>query len=95
MIKRVQFYILLFASIYFVIWLIWGDRYAVQIIGLLTLAALFLNLYSWADRKYYDGLITVERTDTGGKLFSLLVEDDPEELEQRDLVVFKVVSKEE
>jgi len=86
-------WLLITASIYFMFYIIFGVPYAMVIIGIEVIIATLLSIFSVRKTGRYDGQITVETTESGGKLFSLLIEDEPEDLENRNLVTFKIVSK--
>lgn len=92
--KLVQLYIPTTSSIYFGASLIWGLPYTVQIIGTLAVIAALLGMRLNNEPKHYDGQLVVERSE-GGKLFSLQLNGDPEELEEQDSVSFKIVSSNE
>lgn len=67
-----------------------------QIMGalLITQGVLVLRLYFRDKLKQYDGQMVVGKSDGGGKLFSLELNGDPEDLEEKDAISFKVVSSE-
>lgn len=43
----------------------------------------------------YDGKIIVETNESGIKVFSLEIDEDPDDLEKRNRIIFKVVSKQD
>lgn len=88
----IQMWLLWAGSIYFVISEIWGLDYTVQVLGVFLLLATLVTIYIRIARKY-DGQIVVETTDKGGKRFSLQLEEDPVDLEWKEAVSFKIVSK--
>lgn len=61
---------------------------------LITQGVLVLRLYFRDKLKQYDGQMVVGKSDGGGKLFSLELNGDPEDLEEKDAISFKVVSSE-
>jgi len=93
--QSIQLWLLFAASLYFVIAEIGGLNYALEVVGVLVLLAFLVTISIRRDAKFYDGQIQVETNEAGVKVFSLLIEDDPEDLEQKDLVRFKIVSTSE
>lgn len=90
--KLVQLYIPGTASIYFIFSLIFELPYTVQIIGILAIFSTMLGLILRRVSNHHDGKIVVETSESGGKVFSLELEGDPVELEEKDSVSFKIVS---
>jgi Putative phage holin Dp-1 len=95
--KLVQIYIPAASSLYFGLGSIWGLPAVEQIVGTLAVVATFIGVcIGLSSTQYdrseaaYDGEVVVEKTDAGGKLFSLQLEGDPEEIEQKKTVAFKV-----
>lgn len=66
-----------------------------MIVGLLTLLILSWTLMFMLERKRskveYDGKIVILVAPNGNKIFSLELDGDPEDLEFKDTVSFKVV----
>ena len=89
----INLYILTLASLYFVMSSIFGWAYTVQIVGILVLIETTIAYSDILIPKKYDGRMIVESTDAGGKLFSLQLSGDPEDLESKDLVSFKVIKE--
>jgi len=87
----IQIYIPAVSSLYFIVSAIVGLPFTVEVIGTLAIVETFLGIRITNKAKHYDGqMIVVEKTE-GGKLFSLQLNGDPEELEEKDSVSFKVV----
>ena len=81
-------------TLYFTLATIWGLGHAEQIVGTLTACTLFLSLIlGYSKRSYnavkYDGAIEVEQQGDK-KVFSLVLHSNPEDLEQKDQVIFQV-----
>lgn len=54
-----------------------------------TVYALSLSIYDfYQNKKTFDGVIELEETEHGAKKFSLIVNKDPETLQDQDRVVF-------
>ncbi len=89
------------SSLYFGLGYIWDLPSVEQVIGTLaivaTLFGIFLNISS---RQYeasgaaYDGQMIVVIPEDGPKLFSLQLDGDPEELEYKDSITFKIGPRE-
>jgi len=95
-----QIYIPGFSSLYFIIGNILSFPAIELVIGILAIIATVLGVcLSISSSNYrrseagYDGSISVETTQSGGKLFSLELGGDPEEIEEKYSVAFKVKSK--
>jgi hypothetical protein len=75
----------------------WGFPNVTQVVGSIVAVDLFLgvllglstNSYKYSSSKY-DGTIEVETGDTGKKTFTLALDSAPEELEDKEEVVFNV-----
>ena len=93
--RFVQVYIPTIASLYFVISIIVGLPYTVEFLGILALVALFLGLWISTVSNQYDGQMVIKTTEEGKKIFSLELESNPEDLEDKDEISFKVVSNAE
>lgn len=52
---------------------------------------ILLVLHKNRPNNKYDGQIVIGESESGGKLFSLELNGDPEEMEVNDSVIFKVV----
>lgn len=96
--KLVQVWIPAFSSLYFGLGNIWGLPYVEEIIGTLALLATFMGVCLGLSSKQYDesqagfeGDIVVSETEAGRKLFSLEINGDPAELEQKSSVKFNVI----
>ncbi len=64
------------------------------ILGMVALASLVIGLYLDRNEHAYDGKIFVTPSDEGGKLFTLQLDGDPEELDQKRAVSFRVTKDE-
>jgi hypothetical protein len=98
--RLVQVYIPAFSSLYFGLGDIWNLPMITEVVGTLALVATFLGVCLGISSKQYDaseaaydGDVVVETSETGRKLFSLNLNGDPEELEQKSYISFKVKSK--
>lgn len=95
--KMVQIVLPAFASLYFSLAQIWGLPSAEQVVGTLALLATFfgilLTLSSWsyhAVEAQTDGEIVVMVNEDGKKIYSLELNSDPNEIDNKELVKFKV-----
>jgi Putative phage holin Dp-1 len=93
----VQVYIPAASSLYFGLGSIWGLPAVEQVVGTLAVIATFIGVcLGLSSKQYdvseaaYDGKVMVETNETGGKLFSLELDGDPTEIEQKSSVSFKV-----
>lgn len=84
-------------TLYFTLAQIWGLPAAEQIVGTLAALAIFLGvLLSISSRAYnssdarFDGTLAVNHVNDDTKMFSLELNAQPEELEGKDSVTFKV-----
>lgn len=83
-------------ALYFALAQIWGFPYAEEVLGTIAAVNAFVGLvlgfstksYNKSDSKY-DGTIDVEQKEDA-KVFSLNLHSDPDELDQKNQVVFKV-----
>lgn len=98
--KLVQVYIPALSSLYFGLGNIWGFPAIEQVVGSLAVFATFIGVcLGLSSKQYdeseaaYDGKVVVETKETGKKMFSLELDGDPEEIEQKAAVSFKVTSK--
>ncbi len=85
------------SSLYFVLSSIWDFRSSEQVIGMLAIVATFLGVcLIISSRQYeasgaaYDGQMIVMIPEDGPKIFSLQLDGDPEELEHKDSITFKI-----
>lgn len=98
--KMVQIYIPALSSLYFGLGSIWGLPAVEQVVGTLAVVATFVgvclglssNQYD-ASEAAYDGKVVVETDEIGKKMFSLELDGDPAEIEQKSAVSFKVAPK--
>lgn len=97
--RLVQVYIPAVSSLYFGLGNIWGFPAIEQVVGSLAVIATFLGVcLGLSSRQYdaseaaYDGKVVVETNGVGKKMFSLELDGDPAELEQKKSVAFKVAS---
>lgn len=95
--KLVQIALPAIASLYFSLAQIWGLPAAEQVVGTLALFATFfgilLTLSSWsyhAVEAQTDGEIVVMIDENGKKIYSLELNGDPNDIDNMDLVKFKV-----
>lgn len=84
-------------TLYFAIAQIWGFPNGEEVVGTIIAVDAFMGLLlSVSSKTYknseakYDGSIDVEQQEDDTKLFSLSLNSDPEELETKTEVVFKV-----
>lgn len=95
--KLVQIWLPAVSSLYFGLGNIWGFPYVEEVVGSLAVIATFIGVclglssrgYNASDAAY-DGKVVVDTNDTGTKVFSLELNGDPEEIEQKKSVSFKV-----
>jgi len=87
------------ATLWFALAQVWGLAYAEQILGTLVALDTFLGVLLGISTKQYnnsdqqfDGAMRVETGEDGRKLFSLELDSDPEEIQGKDVISFKVVS---
>lgn len=88
----VQVCVLSIASLYFVLASIFKLPYATVFIGLLVLVATFIGFWVIIHNTKYDGSMIVETTEEGKKVFSLQLEGDPADFEDKDTIIFQVIS---
>lgn len=100
--KLVQVVLPAFASLYFGLASIWGLPAAEEVVGTLAVITTFLGVtLGISTRQYeasgaaYDGSMIVTTTEDGPKTFTLEIDEDPEELEKRDSITFKVSKADE
>lgn len=82
-------------TLYFGVAGIWNLPAAEQVVGTIVAVDTFLGvLLGFSTSKYkedkYAGDIVVEKNDDGSKMFSLELHSDPEDLDARQEVLFKV-----
>ncbi len=87
------------SALYFGLASIWGLPAAEQVVGTLAVFTTFLGVcLGISSRQYeasgaaYDGQIVVNTPEDGPKLFSLQLDGDPDELDQKKSITFKVES---
>lgn len=95
--KMVQIVLPACASLYFSLAQIWGLPSAEQVVGTLAILATFfgilLTLSSWsyhAVEAQTDGEIVVMVNEDGKKLYSLELNGDPNEIDNKEVIKFKV-----
>lgn len=84
------------STLYFALGAIWDLPYIQEVIGTLAAVAAFLGVlvglsaknYSRSDHRF-DGHIDIQETATG-KVYSLVLKTEPEEIDQKDEVLFRV-----
>lgn len=79
-----------FGAAYFVLTLIWDVPEAESVLGIIIIINLVLGILLYRRRIRFDGTIDVIEKDEGGKLYSLNLDGDPEEIDKKDEVLFKV-----
>lgn len=95
--QLVQIWIPAASAAYFTLSKIWGLPAAEEIVGTMACVATFLGAvlrisssqYDASDAAY-DGDAVVSTMSDGKKLYSLELNGDPEELDQKDSITFKV-----
>ncbi len=93
--KLVQILLPAFASLYFVLGLPSTD----QVVGVTAIITTFLGvclaissiLYEKSNAAY-DGIFIVHTNEDGRKLFSLEIDKDPDEMEEKGSISFKIAS---
>lgn len=95
-----QIYIPGLSSLYFIVGNAAGFPWIEAVLGFLailtTIIGVCLYISSSAYHRSeaaYDGNVIIETTQSGGKLFSLELGGDPEEMEEKESVAFKVKCK--
>lgn len=83
------------ATLYLAVAMIWGIPKEQEVVATITAIDTFLGvLLGLSTRvhraKQYDGIIKVEETDNK-KTFSLVVHDDPQDLDKKSEATFKVI----
>jgi hypothetical protein len=87
------------STLYFTLGSVWGLPAVTQVIGTIAAIDTFLGVllgistkaYNASDARY-DGSIAISNTADGGKLYSLELKSEPEALDQKDAVTFRVDS---
>ena len=93
----VQLWLPAAGTLYFTIAQIWGLPHAEEVVGTIAAVTAFLGAvlmissrtYNTSDAKY-DGVFELQEQETGAKLYSLNLNDHPENLEKKKEVLFKV-----
>jgi Putative phage holin Dp-1 len=92
-----QIYIPGISSLYFIVGNVAGFPGIEPVIGLLAILATVIGVVLYISTSAYrrseagyDGNVIIQTTQTGGKLFSLELGGDPEEIEEKSSVAFKV-----
>ena len=95
--KIVQVVLPACSSLYFGLAAIWGLPYAEQVVGTLAVIATFLGICLGISSSQYDksgaafdGKVVVSTTGNGKKLYSLELDGDPENLQDKRRVSFRV-----
>lgn len=94
----VQIIIPALSALYFSLADIWGLPNAVQIVGTLAIVSTFLGAllrigaksYDSSESKFDGDLLVSVNNETGNKLFMFELNGDPEELQDRQTISFKV-----
>lgn len=100
--KFVQIILPAASALYFGLAQIWGLPAAEEVVGTIAIGTTFLGVclgiststYEKSDAAY-DGSLVVTEPETGPKNYLLELHSDPQDLEQKDSVRFKVESTEE
>lgn len=78
---------------------IFGDVFNVlwpmYVVGVILVLNLWLSVIFLVKETNYDGQMVVKEKESGGKLFSLELNSDPEELQGKNSILFKVVQSSE
>ena len=84
-------------TLYFTLSTIWGFPYGEQVVGTIAAVNTFLGgLLSYSSKTYnqsaakYNGAINVIQTENGFKTYSLELNSDPETLDTKSEVTFKI-----
>lgn len=101
--NRLKFICLVFlpalSTLYFTLGNIWGFSNIEEVVGTISALDAFLGvllgltskLYNNSDIKY-DGIIDISSGESGSKLYSLELNGDPNTLDQKSEVLFKIGS---
>jgi len=65
------------------------------VICVLIFCAFIFSVHLFFSSMHYDGRMFIGKTVEGKKLFSLELKGDPEELESKDVIIFKVTSNQD
>lgn len=100
--KLVQVVLPATGALYFGLASIWGLPAAEQVVGTLAVITTFLGMcLGLSSRQYdasgagFDGKVVITQPEGGRKMFSLEVDGDPEEIEKKSSITFKVDSRNE
>lgn len=84
-------------TLYFMLAELWNLPYAEQIVGTVAALNLFVGVLVGVAKKIYegtggkyDGAVVVTTGEDGVKRFHLQLDQDPDELDQKDSITFKV-----
>lgn len=95
--KVVQVYLPALSTLYFSLGNIWGFPHVPEVVGSCAIVATFFGVCLGLSSKSFDasgagyfGEITTHESPKGKKLYSLDIKGDPEEIDNRDSVTFKV-----
>ncbi len=98
--KLVQVILPALSSLYFGLASVWGLSNAEQVVGTLAVITTFLGVCLGISTKQYessgaayDGQIVVTTPEIGPKLFSLQLDNNPEDIENKKSITFKVQSE--
>lgn len=98
--KLVQVILPAFSALYFGLASIWGLPNAEKVVGTIAVVTTFLGVslgissaqYAAKDMAY-DGKLVITEQDEGPKVFSLEIDGDPEEIEHKKSIAFKVAKE--
>jgi len=79
-------------TLYFALSRIWGFPYGEQIVGTITAIDAFLGALLKTSSDHYegDGKLIVDSSDPERDIYSIAIDDYPEKLAEKDLVLLKV-----
>jgi hypothetical protein len=91
MIKNiVQYFSPITASAYYLLDKIIDLPFETEVLGSLAIIAMICGLTLKVNDRQYDGNIVVIEKDAGGKIYSLELDGDPELLDTKDEVIFRI-----
>lgn len=98
----VQVYLPAFSALYFGLAAVWGLPYSEEIVGTCAVIAVFLgSCLRISSKQYhesdsaYDGNVVITQKPDGGKMISLEVNGDPDEIEKKKSIRFLVAPREQ
>lgn len=82
-------------SIYFLLGLIIGVPGETTVLGVILILNAAMGIISRKRNGHHDGKIIVTKTSDGKKIFTLELDGDPDEIEGKDSISFKVVPRDD